>query len=58
LLRIFTFQVGKQLAQYIDIVSGREKTPTRLVSGFVILLANPEFYSHLMSWRVVIRNPA
>jgi hypothetical protein len=27
------------------------------VSGFVFLLANPEFYSHLASWRVVIRTP-
>jgi predicted RNA polymerase sigma factor len=25
---------------------------------FVFLLANPEFYSHLASWRVVIRTPA
>jgi hypothetical protein len=27
------------------------------VSGFLLLLANPEFYSHLASWRVVIRTP-
>jgi hypothetical protein len=26
-------------------------------SGFVFLLVNPEFYSHLASWRVVIRTP-
>jgi hypothetical protein len=34
-----------------------EKTLTRLASGFVCLLANPEFYSHLASWQVVIRTP-
>jgi hypothetical protein len=27
------------------------------VSGFAFLLANPKFYSHLASWRVVIRTP-
>jgi hypothetical protein len=32
------------------------KTLARLASGFVFLLANPEF-SHLASWRVVIRTP-
>jgi hypothetical protein len=29
----------------------------RLASGFAFLLANPEFHSHLTSWRVVIRAP-
>jgi hypothetical protein len=29
-----------------------EKTLARLASGFVFLLANPDFYSHLVSWRV------
>jgi hypothetical protein len=29
-------------------------TFARLASGFVFLLANPEFYSYLASWRVVI----
>jgi hypothetical protein len=29
-----------------------------LVSGFLFLLAKPEFYSHLAGWRVVIRTPA
>jgi hypothetical protein len=29
----------------------------RLASGLAFLLANPEFYSHLASWRVVIRTP-
>jgi hypothetical protein len=33
------------------------KNIARLASGFVFLLANPEFYSHLASWRVVIRTP-
>jgi hypothetical protein len=28
------------------------------VRGFVFLLAKSEFYSHLASWRVVIRTPA
>jgi hypothetical protein len=36
-----------------------EKQPlSRLMSGFVFLLAKPEFYSHLASWRMVIRTPA
>jgi hypothetical protein len=26
-------------------------------SGFVFLLANPEFHVHLANWRVVIRTP-
>jgi hypothetical protein len=34
-----------------------EKNLARLAIGFVFLLANPEFYSHLASWRVVIRTP-
>jgi hypothetical protein len=34
-----------------------EKTLARLASGFVFLLANSEFYSHLANWRVVIRTP-
>jgi hypothetical protein len=33
------------------------KKIARLASGFVFLLAIPEFYSHLASWRVVIRTP-
>jgi hypothetical protein len=37
-------------------VSGK-KNLARLASGFVFLLANPEFYLHLTSWRVVIRTP-
>jgi hypothetical protein len=35
-----------------------EKILARLASGFVLLLAKSEFYSHLVSWRVVIRTPA
>jgi hypothetical protein len=31
-----------------------KKQLARLASGFVLLLDNPEFYSHLASWRVVI----
>jgi hypothetical protein len=38
-------------------VSGK-KVLSRLASGFIFLLANPEFYSHLASWREVIRTPA
>jgi hypothetical protein len=34
-----------------------KKNLARLVSGFVFSLAKPEFYSHLVSWRVVIRTP-
>jgi hypothetical protein len=56
--RIFTRQVKKQLAQFIEIISEREKKLAMLTSGFVYLLANPEFYSHLASWQVVIRTPA
>jgi hypothetical protein len=56
-LRIFTRQVGKKLVQFIESVNEREKHLARLVSGFVFLLVNPEFYSHLASWRVVIHTP-
>jgi hypothetical protein len=39
-------------------VSVREKINlASLASGLVFLLANPEFYSHLASWQVVIRTP-
>jgi hypothetical protein len=34
-----------------------EKILARLASGFVFLLAKPEFYSHLASWRVVFWTP-
>jgi hypothetical protein len=44
--------VRKQLAQFIEIVSEREKKLARLASGFVFLLAKPEFYLHLTSWQV------
>jgi hypothetical protein len=33
------------------------KTLAKLASGFVFLLANSKFYSHLASWRVVIHTP-
>jgi hypothetical protein len=33
------------------------KKLARLASGFIFLLANTKFYSHLASWRVVIRTP-
>jgi hypothetical protein len=35
-----------------------KKSLARMASGFVFLLANPEFYSQLASWRVVIFTPA
>jgi hypothetical protein len=35
-----------------------EKKLASMASWFVNLLANLEFYSHLASWRVVIRTPA
>jgi hypothetical protein len=47
----------KQLAKSIKRVSERKKNLTRLASGFAFVLANHEFYSHLASWRVVIRTP-
>jgi hypothetical protein len=58
IFKIFTRQVRKQLAKNIERVCKREKKLVRLASGFVFLLTNPEFYSHLASWRVVIRTPA
>jgi hypothetical protein len=45
----------KTTGQNIGKVSERGKKLARIASGFVFLLANPEFYSHLASWRVVIR---
>jgi hypothetical protein len=54
---MITRQTRKQLAQSIEIISDRENTVARLASGFVYLLGNPDFYSHLASWRVVIRTP-
>jgi hypothetical protein len=57
-LSIFTCQVRKQLAKNIERVCERDKkNPTRVASGFVFLLAKPEFYSHLASWRVLISTP-
>jgi hypothetical protein len=38
-------------------VSERGKTPARLAGAFKFLLANPEFYTHLASWRVAICTP-
>jgi hypothetical protein len=35
-----------------------KKNLAMLASGFAFLLAKPKFYSHLASWRVVIRTPA
>jgi hypothetical protein len=45
------------VSQCLEIVQDWEKTFARLASGFVFLLANPKFYSHLASWQVVIRTP-
>jgi hypothetical protein len=28
-----------------------------MASGLIFLLADPEYYSHLASWRVLIRTP-
>jgi hypothetical protein len=55
---IFTRQVRKQLAKNIERVNEGKKPLARLANGFVFLLANPEFYLHLLSWQVVIRTPA
>jgi hypothetical protein len=38
-------------------VKGLKKKLIRLASGFLFLLAKPEFYSHLASWQVVIPTP-
>jgi hypothetical protein len=38
-------------------MTGKKNNLARLASGFVILLANTEFYSHLASLRVIIRTP-
>jgi hypothetical protein len=54
---MFTRQIRKQLAKNIERISARRKTLASPASGFVFLLGNPEFYSHLASWRVVIRTP-
>jgi hypothetical protein len=34
-----------------------EETLAKLANGFIFLLAKPEFFSHLASWREVIRTP-
>jgi hypothetical protein len=51
------FQVRKQLAKNKGSVIGEKKQLARLASGFVFLLASPEFYSHLASWRVIMCTP-
>jgi hypothetical protein len=48
----------KTAGQNIGRVSERGKKLARLASGFVFLLAKHKVYSHLASWRVVIRTPA
>jgi hypothetical protein len=53
----FSLAVRKQLAHNTERVSERGEKLTSL-SEFVCLLAKLEFYSHLASWRVVIRTPA
>jgi hypothetical protein len=55
---VFSLAVGKQLAKNIERVRERGKSLARLVSRIVFLFANPEFYSHLASWRVVNRTPS
>jgi hypothetical protein len=57
-LKIFTRQVRKILANKWKLSVRGKKDLARLANGFAFLLANPEFYSHLASWRVVIRTPA
>jgi hypothetical protein len=55
-----TFSLAKSENNWpnIQTLSVRGKTNfARLASEFVFLLANPEFYSHLASWQVVIRTP-
>jgi hypothetical protein len=57
-LEIFTRQIRKQLSKIYKGSERGKKTLASLASGFIFLLANPEFYSHLASWRMVIRTPA
>jgi hypothetical protein len=46
---------GNNWPKNIERVSeSRKKNLTRLLIGFVFLLANPELYSHLASWQVVL----
>jgi hypothetical protein len=56
-LRIFTRQIRKQLKIQGGRISEREikHSPGWLL--FLVLLAKPEFQSHLVSWRVVFRTP-
>jgi hypothetical protein len=57
--RIFTRQFRKQPGIREGRIREREKEKnlSRLASGFVFLLANPEVFLHLASWRVVIHTP-
>jgi hypothetical protein len=54
----FSLAKSEKMVKNTERVSERGKTIVRLASGFVFLLANPEFCSHLASWRVVIFTPS
>jgi hypothetical protein len=47
-----THQVRKQLAKNTVRISDGGKKLARLAYGFVFLLANPEFYSHLAIYKI------
>jgi hypothetical protein len=53
------FSLAKTENNWPNIKKGsvRGEKMARLARGFVILLTNLEFYSHLASWQVVIPNP-
>jgi hypothetical protein len=46
--------VDKFFKTLVSLASSGKKILFMLANGLVFLLANPEFYSHLASWRVVI----
>jgi hypothetical protein len=58
LARSSVFSLAKSENQLAKGSVRGENNLARLASGFVILFANPIFYSHLASSRVVIRTPA
>jgi hypothetical protein len=57
----FVFSLAKSENNWPKIqkgsVGGKKIILTRRAIRFVFLLAKPEIYSHLASWRVVIRTP-
>jgi hypothetical protein len=50
-------QSQKTTGPIIEVVCERKKPSPDWRVKFVFLLTNPVFYSHMASWRVVIRTP-